>query len=68
MNVLSNGKVGLLPEFANIFVLYDLNKRCEKLKLGQTWLSHTQSVVRILSLIFRWLNYKKFTHTVATVN
>ena len=68
MNVLSNGKVGLMPEFANIFILYDLNKRCERLKLSQTWISHPKTTVQMLRIIFRWLNYKAFTYTVATIN
>ena len=67
-NVLNNGSVSLLPEFANLFILYDLGKRCERLKLGQTWICTQSVVVEVLNIFFRWLNYKKFTHTLVTVN
>ena len=68
MKVLSNGKVGLLPDFANLFVLYDLGKRCQRMKLGNSWIGRTKQVVQVLSTIFRWLNFKKFTHTLANIN
>jgi hypothetical protein len=67
-NVLNNGSVGLLPEFANVFILYDLAQRCDRLKLKGTWLSDIPTVIKTLSILFRWLNYKQYTHTTAIVN
>lgn len=67
-NVLSNGSIGLLPEFANYFLLYDLERRCERLRIKNLWINHLPYVVEVFSIIFRWLVFKKFTLTRATVN
>jgi hypothetical protein len=67
-NVLSNGSIGLLPEFANIFILYDLSKRCERLKLGNLWITSPQRTMEVLSTLFNWLTFKKFTYTIAIIN
>ena len=67
-SVLNNGSIGLLPEFANIFILYDLSKRCERLKITDSWIKNSRITISVLNIIFRWLTYKKFTHTMALVN
>lgn len=67
-NVLKNSHMELLPEFANVFILYDLNSRCSRLKLTNTWLNKVPLVVKTLDILFRWLNYKEFTHTTALIN
>jgi hypothetical protein len=67
-NVLTNGSIGLLPEFANIFILYDLSKRCERLKITESWINKPKITISVLNIIFRWLIYKQYTHTMAVVN
>ena len=67
-NVLVNGTVGLLPEFANIFILYDLDRRCLRLRADDSWIGDRLMVMKVLSIIFNWLIYKRFTHTKAIVN
>jgi len=65
---LVNGSIGLLPEFANIFILYDLPERCKKLKVVNSWINDNLKAVKVLSIIFNWLIYKRFTHTTAIIN
>lgn len=67
-NVLNNGSIELLPEFANVFILYDLNNRCQRLKLTNTWISNASVVIKTLHVLFRWLNYKQFTHTTTLIS
>jgi hypothetical protein len=67
-NVLSNGSIGLLPEFANYFLLYDFERRCERLKIKNLWINSLPNVIEVFSLLFRWLVFKSFTHTRAAVN
>ena len=58
----------MLPEFANLFIMYDLCKRTERFKINDRPIFQPNQVVKILHLFCRWLNYKKFTHTLATIN
>jgi hypothetical protein len=66
--VLSNGCIGLLPEFANYFLLYDFERRCERIKIKRLWINATANVIEVFSIIFRWLVFKRFTHTRAAIN
>ena len=38
------------------------------MKLGNSWIGKSKQVVQVLSTFFRWLNFKKFTHTLASIN
>jgi hypothetical protein len=66
--VLDNGKIALLPEFANLFVIYDLSKRTERFKISDKFIFQPKQVINILNLFCRWLNYKKFTHALIKIN
>jgi hypothetical protein len=67
-SVLNNGNIGLIADLINYFMLFEFSRHCERLKIQELWMGEPANALEVFNLIFRWLNFKKFSHTTVSIN
>lgn len=47
----------------NYFLLYEFERRCVRLNVQDLWIGNSSNATYVFDLIFKWLLYRRYTHT-----